>query len=124
VLETANEVLSKKCTIRKPWVTTELLKLCDERRKLKISKYESDERADMYRKADKQVKTCMLKAKKDWINMKSEDPKDRYIASVWHKGRLYYQLQQRKLPVSRYLAYHICILILALYNVFSYCSKT
>jgi sorting nexin-29 len=63
----ANEVLGKKRTIRKPWVTPELLKLCDERRELKKSKYESDERADMYRKADKQVKTSMLKAKEDWI---------------------------------------------------------
>jgi DNA-binding ferritin-like protein (Dps family) len=66
VTETTNEVLDKKRTTKKPWVTPDLLKLCDERRDLKQFKFESDEGADKYRQADKQVKKSMLKAKKDY----------------------------------------------------------
>lgn len=63
VTETANEVLDKKRTTKKPWVTPDLLKLCDEKRDLEQSKYESDKGADKYRQVDKQVKMSMLKAK-------------------------------------------------------------
>ncbi|XP_071487324.1 uncharacterized protein [Diadema antillarum] len=73
VTETANEVLGKKRTTKKPWVTPDLLKLCDERRDLKQSKYGSDEGADKYRQADKRVKKSMLKAKEDWITDQCND---------------------------------------------------
>ena len=46
VIETASKVLGKKPITKKPWVTPELLKLCDERRDLKKTKYESEEGAN------------------------------------------------------------------------------
>lgn len=69
VTEIANEVLSKKQTTKKSWVTPDLPKLCDKRRDFKQVKYESDEEADMYRETDKQVKMGMLKTKEDWISV-------------------------------------------------------
>ena len=67
MIETASEVIGKKRITKKPWVTPDLIKLCDERRDLKMTKYESDEGAHKYRQADKQVKMRMLMAKEDYI---------------------------------------------------------
>ena len=68
MIETASEVLGKKRITKKPWVTPDLLKLCDERRDLKKTKYESEEGAHKYRQVDKQFKMRMLKAKEDWLS--------------------------------------------------------
>ena len=73
VIETASEVLGKKRITKKPWVTPDLSKLCDERRDLKKTKYESEEGAHKYRQADKQVKMRMLKAKEDWMSDQCND---------------------------------------------------
>ena len=73
VIDTASEVLGKKRITKKPWVTPDLLKLCDERRDLKKTKYESEEGAHRYRQADKQVKMRILKAKEDWISDQCSD---------------------------------------------------
>ena len=73
VIETASEVLGKKWITKKPWVTPDLLKLCDERRDLKKTKYESEEGAHKYRQADKQVKMRMLNANEDWISDQCND---------------------------------------------------
>ena len=65
VIETASEVLGKKRITKKPWITPDLLKLFDERRDLKKTKYEREEGTHKYRHADKQVKMRMLKVKED-----------------------------------------------------------
>ena len=49
VIKTTSEVLGKKRITKKPWVTPDLLKLCDERRDLKKTKYESEEGTHKYR---------------------------------------------------------------------------
>ena len=49
VTETANEVLLKERVTKKPWVTSDILRLCDQRRKLKKFKYDSDEGTEKYR---------------------------------------------------------------------------
>ena len=61
VTETPSEALGKKQTTKKLWVTPDVLKLCDERRNLKKTKYKSEEVAQKY-------KMRMLKAKEDWIS--------------------------------------------------------
>ena len=40
MMETANEVLGQCHSKKKPWITTDILNLCDERRKLKNYKGE------------------------------------------------------------------------------------
>ena len=73
VIETASEVLCKKRIAKIPWIMPDLVKLCDERRDLKKTKYESEDGAHKYRQADNQVKMKMLKAKEDWISDQCND---------------------------------------------------
>ena len=42
VVDTAKEVLGKHRPVKKPWVTTNILKKCDKRRELKKLKKKSD----------------------------------------------------------------------------------
>ena len=55
VKETANNILSKDRPAKKPWVTDNILKLCDKRRELKQKKTTA-EGAKLYREANQQVK--------------------------------------------------------------------
>ena len=73
VVETANEVLGKKRPIKKPWVTQDLLKLCDKRSELKKLKFASEDGAKQYRQADKTVKNNMREAKEKWISNQCND---------------------------------------------------
>ncbi len=58
ITETAEEVLGKKKSTKKPWVTDELLSLCDKRKELKNKKSKRDE----YKQINNNIKTGMVKA--------------------------------------------------------------
>ena len=49
-----------------PWVTNEVLDLCDQRRQLKQQKYTSTEAGQEYRKVNKVAKKKMTAAKEEW----------------------------------------------------------
>ena len=66
VMETAEEVLGKHRPAKKPWVTQDLLDLCDQRRNLKNKKAEK-EGAEKYRVINKQIRKGMKNAKEKWI---------------------------------------------------------
>ena len=66
-IETANEVLGKKKSKKRPWVTSDILKLCDKRRELKEKKSKDPSARKDYSKANKEVKKAMTKAKESWI---------------------------------------------------------
>ena len=53
--ETANNILGKHRPAKKPWVTENILKLCDKQRELKQKK-NATEGAKLYREANQQVK--------------------------------------------------------------------
>ena len=55
VTETANNILGKHRPAKKPWVTENILKLCDKRKELKQKK-NTTEGAKLYREATQQVK--------------------------------------------------------------------
>ena len=55
VTETANNILGKHRPAKKPWVTDNILKLCDKRRELRQKK-NTTEGAKLYREANQQVK--------------------------------------------------------------------
>ena len=55
VTETANNILGKHRPAKKPWVTDNILKLCDKRRELKQKK-NTTEGAKLYRETNQQVK--------------------------------------------------------------------
>jgi len=66
VLETANQAIGKHQRKKKPWVTTEILDMCDQRRELKSKKGTAEGRTQ-YRAVNNKIKRAMKKAKEDWI---------------------------------------------------------
>uniref|UniRef100_UPI0025DCD21A hypothetical protein n=1 Tax=Thiolapillus sp. TaxID=2017437 RepID=UPI0025DCD21A len=66
VTETASEILSKHRQKKKPWITAEILDLCDKRRELRKKRFEP-EGAAKYKEVNNNIKRCMKKAKENWI---------------------------------------------------------
>ena len=67
LLTTADEVLGKPRRKKQPWITSDILDLCDERRALKKDKKISPEAANSYRVTNKKIRNMMKEAKEDWI---------------------------------------------------------
>ena len=66
VTDTATELLGKQRRKRKPWVTPEILDLCDQRRDLKKKRGEPEGAKD-YREIKRKIRTEMNMAKETWI---------------------------------------------------------
>ena len=62
VTDAASEILGKERRRKKPWVTKDVLDLCDERRDLKKKRYEA-EGAKEYREANRRIQKAVKKAK-------------------------------------------------------------
>ena len=62
VQETAREVLDKKGKIQ-PWITNDILDLCDTRRNIKKTKNSTFETTEQYRTVNDTIRTEMIKAK-------------------------------------------------------------
>ena len=73
VTNTASEILGKHRPVKKPWVTADLLDLCDKRRELKKKDAEG---VRQYRAANQEIKKGMKKAKMNWIEEQCEDIED------------------------------------------------
>ena len=65
VTETANNILGKHQPAKKPWVTDNILELCNKWRELKQKKSTTED-AKLYREANQQVKKGLRKAKESW----------------------------------------------------------
>ena len=72
VTDAASEILGKERRRKKPWVTKDVLDLCDERRDLKKKRYEA-EGAKEYREANRRIQKAVKKAKEDWIGAQCEE---------------------------------------------------
>ena len=70
--DAASEILGKERRRKKPWVTKDVLDLCDERRDLKKKRYEA-EGAKEYRKANRRIQKAVKTAKEDWISAQCEE---------------------------------------------------
>ena len=66
VTDTAAELLGKQRRKRKPWVTHEILDLCDQRRDLKKMRGQPEGAKD-YREIKRKMRTEMKMAKETWI---------------------------------------------------------
>ena len=66
VTDTAAELLGKQRRKRKPWITPEILDLCDQRRDLKKKRGEPEGAKD-YREIKRKIRTEMKMAKETWI---------------------------------------------------------
>ncbi|GFR86316.1 endonuclease-reverse transcriptase [Elysia marginata] len=67
LVSTAEEVLGRKRRTIQPWVTNEVLDLCDKRRELRKRKFGSNVAMENYQLANKAVRKKMKKAKEKWI---------------------------------------------------------
>ena len=66
VTETASEILGKHRQKKKPWITAEILDLCDKRRELRKHRLEP-KGSEKYKEVNNNIKRCMKKAKENWI---------------------------------------------------------
>ena len=66
VTETASEILGKHRQKKKPWITAEILDLCDRRRELRKKRFEP-KGSEKYKEMSNNIKRCMKKAKENWI---------------------------------------------------------
>ena len=69
--DVASKILGKERHRKKPWVTRDVLGLCDERT-LKKKRYE-EEGAKEYMKANKKIQKAVKKTKEDWIGAQCEE---------------------------------------------------
>ena len=70
--DAASEILRKERRRKKPWVTKDVLDLCDERRDLKKKRYEALG-AKEYREANRRIQKAVKKAKENWIGAQFEE---------------------------------------------------
>ena len=75
VTDTASEILGKHSRTKKPWVTADILDLCDNRRELKRRKCDP-EGAAKYREVNKKITQDMRRAKNIWIAEQSCEIED------------------------------------------------
>ena len=66
VTETASEIIDKYRQKEKPWITAEILDLCDKRRELTTKKIER-EGSEKYKEENNNIKRSIEKAKEKWI---------------------------------------------------------
>ena len=64
--DTVSEILDKHCQKEKPWVTAEIIDLCDRRRELRKKRSEP-EGSEKYREVNNNIKRCKKKSKENWI---------------------------------------------------------
>ena len=65
VTDTASEILGKHRQKKKPWITAEILDLCDKRRELRKNRFEP-EGSEKYKEVNNNINRCMKRAKENW----------------------------------------------------------
>ena len=72
VTETSNETLGKHRHHKQPWVSPNILHLCNKRRELKKDKF-TTEGAKQYKAVNQQIKKGMVKARETWIEERCQE---------------------------------------------------
>ena len=75
VTETANETLGMYRHHKQPWVTPNILHLCNKRRELKKDKF-TTEGAKQYKAVNQQIKKGMVKARETWTEERCQETDD------------------------------------------------
>lgn len=73
VRETAEEVLGRQRKKHQPWISNDILDLCDKRRSLKKTKNSSPQEAAQYHETNNLVRKKMKEAKEQWISDQCEN---------------------------------------------------
>ena len=74
VTETVGEILGKHRQKKKPWITAEILDLCDKRREPRKKRFEP-EGSERYKEVNNNIKRSMKKAKENWIGAQRDGRK-------------------------------------------------
>ena len=101
VTDAASEILGKQRRRKKPWITKDVLDLCDERRDLKKKRYEA-EGAKEYREANRRIQKAVKKAKEDWIGELTSEKQGRSSTIQDKSGKC---LTEEKEILSRWTEY-------------------
>ena len=80
-VETASDILGKKRSKKKPWITSDILDDCDKRRLLKQKKKTENQARLDYSKINKKIKKSMIEAKEHWIEDQCESIETNLIAN-------------------------------------------
>ena len=64
VTETASETLGKHHQKKKPWMTADILDMCDKRRELRKKRFQP-EGSEKYKEVNNNIKRCMKNAKEN-----------------------------------------------------------
>ena len=72
VTDATSEILGKERRRKRPWVTKDVLDLCDERRDLKKKQYKIEGTKE-YREANRWIQKAVKKAKEDWIDAQCKE---------------------------------------------------
>ncbi|XP_055877093.1 uncharacterized protein LOC129924650 [Biomphalaria glabrata] len=97
VTDTALEILGKLHPLKKPWVTEDILQLCDKRRELKGKKLSDPKYVHEYKSVNKRIRKGMKEAKKKWIENKCQEKEQGLNRNNSKKA---YQLVKDPLPQS------------------------
>lgn len=68
IKEAAEKIIGKKKKTKKPWITQEVLKSCDDRRTKKQERFTSTQKLEEYRAANKKVNKITKEAKEEWFH--------------------------------------------------------
>lgn len=72
ITETAQEVLGKKRRSNKPWITNDLLDLCDKRKELKNKKGKSDK----YKQIKENIRSGVINVHENWMEGTCKETED------------------------------------------------
>ena len=93
----SSEILGKHRQKKKPWITAEILDLCDKRRELRKKRFEP-EGYEKYKEVNNNIKRCMKKAKENWIGEQCSEIEENLRKN---NGKRSYQLVKDLTTVKR-----------------------
>ena len=87
--ETASEILGKHPQKKNPWITAEILDLCNRRRTLRRKKKRFEpEGSEKYREVNNNIKRCMKKAREKWIGEQCSEIEENLRRNIPTRERL------------------------------------
>jgi hypothetical protein len=68
LVESATKILDKKKKTNKPWITDDILNLCDKRQERKKKSKKDTETLGQYKATNKIIRTKVKQAQEKWLN--------------------------------------------------------
>ena len=103
ITDTAQHILEKYRLRKQPWITVEILEVCDNRRSLKAKKHKSNEHAEEYRIVHSLIRRSMKYKKDEWL--KSQCNHIDYELKIGvHGKRAYNTIKAITNPTNRYIS--------------------